>query len=585
MPKTKRSHSATLTRTLAKEIFLALGTELSQSLACHLERGDKDGDVRLLEVELPDPNGYDDWRAFFRDYAAVSLLSKSEDLFTGIDLKQVAIDKFLLCEETCHDMNIKFSHPDSDPFLDSDVSQVFHLARRKIRRVLGDFSWDEVGKLAAFGPGAAVGVPRRFSHVVHKFGYLKPTVTGECATLAAAFIKASPQWSSTVPVLSGRTEDCFEIVQGSRITTVAKSAKTDRVIAIEPLMNMFFQKGIGKAIRRRLKTVKVNLDDQTRNQQLAYRGSVDDSLATIDLASASDTVSRGVVEWLVPETWVEAMKIVRSKSCTLPSGETHFLQKFSSMGNGYTFELESLIFWALASSCCATVGVSSHDLGVYGDDIIVPSRAADLTVKVLLAAGFKTNRDKTFLAGPFRESCGKHYFQGHDVTPLYIRKGVSEPERKLWLANGIRRLAHRLVGYDYGCDASLRGVYSTVVSSLPPYLKRLSIPEGFGDGGVVRDFDEARPKRHRSFDAFVTKHAMRVYSSRVACNQPAITTALFFLDRRDSDAIVFQRTPNGITISIRGEVPLEIPTSRYSLRVVKLVTDRWCGLGPWVDGF
>ena len=124
MPKTKRSHSATLTRSLAVEIFHSLGTELSRSLAYHLERGDKDGDVQLLKTELPDPYGYDDWRAFCRDYAAVSLMSKSEDLYTGIDLKQVAIDKFLLCEETCHGMNVKFSHPDSDPFLDLDVSHI-----------------------------------------------------------------------------------------------------------------------------------------------------------------------------------------------------------------------------------------------------------------------------------------------------------------------------------------------------------------------------------------------------------------------------------------------------------------------------
>lgn len=583
----RESHSSTQSRSLLSSIYRGLRGCHSQYLADQILKGTREADKSVFGLEPPDPFGYDDWRDFFRDHCTYSLCSKVDFLDVGVDRQAVAIEKFLLCEEACLSMNVKFRHPDVDPFEDPTVSLIFHEARNKIGRVLGAFSWDEAVSFAAFGPGAAVGVPRQRCHVVDKFGIVKPTVTGECATLAEAFIKASPQWSTTVPVTSGMTEDSFSIVRGSRITTVPKSAKTDRVIAIEPLMNMFFQKGIGACIRRRLKTVRVNLDDQTRNQRLALTGSLDGSLATIDLASASDSVSRGLVEWLCPPDWVLAMKLCRSVRCTLPSGEEKFLQKFSSMGNGYTFELESLIFWALSSSVVSTMGGSARNLGVYGDDIIIDTLYAVRLIEVLQHAGFNTNVDKTFVSGPFRESCGKHYFQGRDVTPLYVRKDIADPERLLWLANSVRRLAHRLIGMGYGCDQSLEPSYREILSLLPGYLRKLSIPEGFGDGGVVRDFDEATPKRHRSFDAFITKHVRREYSTYVPCNQPALTTALFFLCRRDSNPLTFTLTKKSrrLEVMIRGDVPLEKPIKRYKLKVVTLHADRWCGLGPWFTGF
>ncbi len=583
MPNTKTRHDATHLRSLLAEIYLGLGTPLSLNLANLVLHGSRASDNSILEVESPSPERYDDWREFFRDYCAFSLASKLDCLDTGINLPEVAIEKFLLCESSCYDMNVKFIHPDVDPVMDSTVLKVFHLARRKIGRVLGEFSWDEVAKRAAFGPGAAVGVPRRRSHLVDKFGIIKPTVTGECATLAEAFIKTSPQWLKTVPVTSGMTEDCFEIVRGSRITTVPKSAKTDRVIAIEPLMNMFFQKGIGSCLRTRLRTVGVDLDDQTRNQSLAREGSVDGSLSTIDLASASDSISRGLVEWLVPDSWLTAMKICRSAWCTLPSGEEKFLQKFSSMGNGFTFELESLIFWAFCSASILVRGESAHNLGVYGDDLIVPTSVSELLIEVLSNAGFSTNTAKTFVSGPFRESCGKHFFQGRDVTPLYVRKDVVEPERKLWLTNSIRRLAHRLTGMGYGCCSSLKPAYHRSLGGVPAFLRKLSIPEGFGDGGIVRDFDESRPRRHRYFDAYETKHAVRVYSSFIPCDQPAITAVLFSLDRRDSDLLTFSCPHGRMLVNVGGVTPFEKPLERYKLRVVKLLANRWDGLGPWVE--
>jgi hypothetical protein len=524
---------------------------------------------------------------FMRDYQAFSLLRKYDKLATQLDRVQVALDGFMKSERDCHEVNTRLLRLGSNvgenpPWLHTVILRV----KKNILDCLGSFSWDEAIPFCAFGPGASVGVARRNRHPYYKFGLLRPTVTGECATVAWEFIKAHPHWIKTIaPDTSGKLEDHLQVVSGSRITTVPKSAKTDRVIAIEPLLNMFFQKGIGGVIRRRLRGVGINLDDQTRNQQYAGRAS-SENWATIDLSSASDCISRELVELFIPDDWLMALKRCRSKFTTLTSGETHFLQKFSSMGNGYTFELESLIFWALSKACLELCGESSRNLCVYGDDIIVPSHAALLLVEVLGYFGFKTNVSKSFFFGDFRESCGKHYYRGCDVTPIYIRKDVVGPERIFHFANEVRRFSNRLM-HGYACCSSLKGIYDYVVGFLPLDLRRLSIPEGYGDGGLVRDFDEARPRRHRFYDAFVTRHLVRDYHSFPPTGLPALNLSLFNLERRKKSV---QAVPPRLLLQQRklhlgipaGVKPFEIPLERYKHKVVNLVLPRWGGLGPWV---
>lgn len=573
-----QSHYCHFTASVSAEILAGLGGGLPsdiRSMLCNSKFTD------ILSASV-DPHGYSDWRTFFRDYQAISLVSKWDGLPVGIDTQQVAIDKFLECEAVCNTVNRRLLGY-SVPFPGSDVRNVFNVARRKIARVLGAFSWDDAGRYMAFGPGASIGVTRKKRHAVHKFGLVRPTVTGECATFAELLIGSSPQWSKTVPALTGKTEDCLSIVRGSRITTVPKSAKTDRVIAIEPLMNMFIQKGIGGVIRRKLRSVGIDLDSQARNQHYAKCGSVSGQLATIDLSSASDSISRGLVDFLVPDDWLTAMKVCRSKSSTLPSGEEIFLQKFSSMGNGFTFELESLIFWALCSACISCLNESSHELCVYGDDLIVPVSVVPLLSIVLSFAGFTLNSEKSFWEGRFRESCGKHFFSGHDVSPMYIRKDINTEERKLWAANSTKRLAHRLYGLDYGLDAALKPAYDYIVAGLGNRCKRLSISDGFGDGGLIRDFDEARPsKAPNGVEGWVGRQLVRSYKKTVPSEQPALTTSLSKTWKRARAPGVRGGLRNGTRfVDVHATEPTLIQWERFNYEFIKLVMPRWVNLGPW----
>jgi hypothetical protein len=567
---------------LGCHVLRGLGSEVSLACAAQLEKGEH---AAYLDRKI-DANLYDDWRDFFTDYQAVELFSKFDGLQLSVNREQVALGKFKESEEICRATNHRLSRFDqeSSPWLWS----VFMRAKGKIERTLGRFDWDEVETCMAFGPGAAVGIPRLRSHGYYKIGERSPTTTGENAVLAELLISSSHAWLKAMhPETPGKVGINLAIVPGSRVTTVPKNAKTDRVIAIEPLMNMFVQKGIGCVIRRALKRVGVNLNDQTRNQQLAKAGSESGQLATLDLRAASDSIARNLVELLVPSDWLLAMKICRSKSCVLPSGESILLEKFSSMGNGYTFELESLIFWALCSSVLDLLGESSRDLGVYGDDLIVPVNAVEQVVSVLSFAGFCLNETKSFWCGPFRESCGKHYFRGHDVTPFYLREKVACPERNLWAANCIRRLANRMVGMAYGCDERLLAAYRYVCEKLPRDYQRLSIPEGFGDGGLVRDFDEARPRRHRFIDAYIIRHLSRVTPKREIYDDAAYALKLLSLRARGNAhpwylrRVRFKDLPDAV--DKQGELPLALTRRRWSLRVVKTHTPQWGGLGPWLS--
>ena len=137
----------------------------------------------------------------------------------------------------------------------------------------------------------------------------------------------------------------------------------------------------------------------------------------------------------MPPDWFERLDDLRSPSGLLPDGTLIHYEKFSSMGNGFTFELESLIFWALAQSVCEQLSLDTTNLSVYGDDIIVPARAVELLSQVFAYCGFTMNAKKSFSDSPFRESCGKHYFHGVDVTPFYIRSSIKTPYELISVLN------------------------------------------------------------------------------------------------------------------------------------------------------
>jgi hypothetical protein len=408
-----------------------------------------------------DPSGFDHSEPFFRAYQATKLLSKAEWLPTSIDKLAVAKTKFHEAEALCRETNRRWlsyrqmTPGDLFPEL-PDYEAIFSTARRKIGKVLGDnlYKWTE---LCDFGPGADGSTAAGMTSA-----YNKLSLPG-CVTFGAYhYLNTFAALTSLGRVLGScnietRRLETIEISRGNSVTFVSKNAKTDRPIAVEPRWNMFMQKGVGRFLRNRLKLFGVNLDFQGLNQALAIYGSRTGKYGTLDLASASDTVSKELVRALMPEPWLHILDCLRSHSYYL-DGKWSEYEKWSSMGNGYTFELESLLFWALASSV-------DEDISVYGDDLIVPSESYEKVVRVLEVCGFRVNPDKSYVTGYFRESCGEDAFNGDPVTPIYWKERLHDTGT-LTLVNQISTLATKLGDRELRAQG-LKKVWKGLVYQLP----------------------------------------------------------------------------------------------------------------------
>jgi hypothetical protein len=439
---------------------------------------------------------------FGRDYLCVELMSKFPAWDLGIDRSAVALSKFREVEESLSWLKLTGNQRIVVGRKSTTMQAVIETARRKIAKILGDLDLDEVYSFFAFGPGASTSLSRRRSDAAFKFGALRPQLTYNAVSLADALSKKHPTWQFNA-----------EVVAGSRLTTVPKNAKTDRCICIEPELNMYFQKGLGRYIRKRLNRWGLLLPTaQQYNAQLAREGSANGRLATVDLSSASDSIHMGLTALLLPYDVVDIIGLMRSPAVVLPNEEIHYLRKVSSMGNGFTFELETLIFYGLCSAVIELLASKEmdHRCTVFGDDIVIDSELVPALREVLSFCGFEMNPKKTFSSGPFRESCGKHYFAGNDVTPFYIREPIDTVLRKYWAANTVRRYSR----LPWGLEPRWAPVYHGIVESIPRAFRRFQIPEGVGDGGLIADWDEVRPSRsNHGFDSWT-------YQSIVPKNRP-----------------------------------------------------------------
>lgn len=224
--------------------------------------------------------------------------------------------------------------------------------------------------------------------------------------------------------------------RGNRFFTVPKTGLTDRACCVEAKLNVVSQLDAGLHIRSRYnRYYGVVLQDMQPYHRLAAKiASEGAPYVTIDLSNASDTVAKELVKAILPTPWYELLESLRARF-TYVDGKNVYLQKFSSMGNGFTFELETLLFRTLLEAC----GASRDDALVYGDDIIVHASLSRTVLSALRVFGFTPNAKKTFCEGPFRESCGGDYWKGYDVRALYLKEIPDEPQKWVTLHNQLVR--------------------------------------------------------------------------------------------------------------------------------------------------
>mgnify|MGYP001037204028 CR=1 FL=1 len=423
-------------------------------------------------------------------YLRSECFSKFQTSNQAEDRKRVAIDKFHKAESLAEDANSRLVDPWTRPNL---TQRVWRRARALVHDILGPFPWESFPWACGFGPGAS-GSLRRADASHQKKWVASTHITAKAIPYYAAF-KA---WSTL------DLPHKLVVVEANRVTTVPKSYKTDRVIAIEPDWNMFFQLGVGGLIRQRLQRWGILLREaQEINRGLAKLGSWTNSLATLDMSMASDTVSLALCEALLPDDWLKVLLDLRSDYGILPDGDVVRYSKISSMGNGNTFELETLLFYVLTLAVCGNGNRAR--VSVYGDDIICPSEHADAVVDVLKQAGFTPNLTKSFSDGPFRESCGGHYWRGTDVTPFYLRQPPSCQNDLIVLNNSIVTWLAARESRDLGM---FRDVYQYVRRMVPRSLRgpyRL-------DGVLWDEWDRCCPKwnaRYQAYSQMVVSRELR----------------------------------------------------------------------------
>jgi len=352
------------------------------------------------------------------------------------------------------------------------------------------FNFQRIGNRGRVGPGAAIGAAG--TNLFEKL--FNGPLSATCPFMHKWYectIGSNPHWKAaelTRSALFGADDDFA--CPGTKMFFVPKNADISRTAGTEATLNMFFQLGIGSIITDilsekhginiessipqsdslvNLSSYKIyrGLDQQRTNRWYARAGSLNDRFCTVDMSSASDTNGCSFCEWIIPPRVMYFLNLTRSKNAVLPDGSIVPLNMVSTMGNGFTFPLETWIFAALTKAVYEVMGCPVRDphykharqYSVFGDDIICLSEAIPLLFRTLKAAGFTVNTKKSCTAGPFRESCGGDYFKGYDVRAVEFKKCTSP--------HHVYSIINRLLDWVIKSEIDLPNVFRYLLTLVP----------------------------------------------------------------------------------------------------------------------
>ncbi len=430
------------------------------------------------------PQDYSDSESYWKDCLITDLLRKC-DLPTSVDREAAARETFLSCEKENYRTN------------------------NRLRRYLPDHLYLEAQDLPVYEF-----ISRWRKNVISLMGnlpdHLTPRFSGGATYADTGFLKTTPDKMSSTPTVYSATHCLLPMwgdtawarslvatrpwqsrpktVRGNIFFTVPKDGTKFRGCAKEASLAVTYQLDVGRLLKERIKRIGIDLlHDKHRHMQAAQLASVNGCYATIDMSNASDTVCRVLVQLLLRGDWYELLTSLRATHTRVLS-KWHRLEKFSSMGNGFTFELETIIFATLARTVIADEGGDPDSVMCYGDDLIVPTSYHKSVIAGLRLFGFTPNPNKTFVEGPFRESCGGDYWDGSPVRAHYLEKLPNEPHQWISLANGLRRVARSDPRHPHRWDV-VRRSWLRALDPIPSHIRRCRGPEALGDV-VIHDNPE-----------------------------------------------------------------------------------------------
>jgi hypothetical protein len=338
--------------------------------------------------------------------------------------KRAALSKFVQCEK-----DIRIADKESAALWGELVSLCLRLFGDVFQKVDEDIYYGRI--VPKHGPGATA------DKLTGNSKYSQSEWTGRLEEVFPHGEYLFPNWryfdnARTVILEPGQERPV-------RVVLVPKTLKTPRVIAVEPACMQYAQQGILESFVRAIESDDllsslVGFADQVPNQDLARQGSLFGDLASLDLSEASDRVSNQLVRTLfAPFPNLSAgLDATRSRKADVFGHGVLRLAKFASMGSALCFPVEAIVFLMIILysieqelNSPLTYKQVQRLIGrvrVYGDDIIIPVEYVRPVVSNLQTFGFAVNAEKSFWTGKFRESCGKEYYDGEDVSIVRVRE-------------------------------------------------------------------------------------------------------------------------------------------------------------------
>lgn len=458
-------------------ILEALSIPHSLALAITLRYSEYSELYRLLGEPLPlecrmnqlPYENISEYRAYFQ---ANALFSKADDLPPQEGLAEKALQDFLDCETLNRETNTRF-------LLREVSSPLIYTTSRLIADCLGNYSEMDMAQNLRFGPGVSSNCRGSMATLAHKLEADISCTPRSFDIVERTFKHFFQYYHRLKPIVA--------IEQFNIFTTVPKTFKQERGICIGQHGNIIVQLAYGAQLRQRFKRfvdLNVAADFHQHLVEKKWR-----EIATIDLRAASQMIARRAVQAVWPEQWLSVMDDLREEYTKLPDGTLNYNQHYSAMGNGFTFEMESILFYNLAKAAMLNAGLKWKYLSVFGDDIIVDRHCGPTVIQALKDFGFIPNDEKTFLDGPFKESCGVDTLRGRNIRPVFLRniKNGKLIESLYKLANNITRMAANS-GHGLHLDSRFYRAWVCVVRKIPEHRR-------FYSSGVDPDYRSGKYSR------------------------------------------------------------------------------------------
>lgn len=382
----------------------ALFSNLQEDLKCYLERDDMSGAASKAMVN-----------SFYKKF-----VDREKP-----DAESNAFEKFRTINDRMATYGLDSMTEDAKEFYGTFKKVLWDF---EARSGLGCLSYDHLFDRLRVGPGASVGA--RGGDFYTKVFDSELTCTRESLyTIYNRVSSRIPRWHYAEANRLA-SYGVRRVVEGNTLSFVPKTNDIKRSICTEPNINMMFQLSLGSYIEDALTRIYgIDLAIQPdKNRELAKIGSETGRFGTIDLESASDSLSLSILSDALDRPFMGLLKMLRSPT-TSYRGSRLQLHMVSTMGNGFTFPLQTLIYSAVVIATARMrevpltypFGSRLGSFGVFGDDIIVERELYDDVVTNLTHLGFKVNSSKSFNEGPFRESCGHDYYLGVNIRGVYVK--------------------------------------------------------------------------------------------------------------------------------------------------------------------